>query len=120
MVRLMTWLRQMGGVVCACLMLAMVVAPNVDAAICAAEPSMTMADQHGPAHITADDVAQDRDQSDGGEVCVHGHCHHGSPAIGLETMPVTAPAMVAGRLAPHSPGIPSSSWLDSIKEPPRA
>lgn len=120
MVRLLTWLRQMGGVVCACLMLAMVVAPNVDAAICAAEPSMTMADQHGPAHLTADDIAQDRDQNDGGEVCVHGHCHHGSPVIGLVTMQVTVPALATVRLAPHSAGIPSSPWPDRIKEPPRA
>ncbi|MCY1649171.1 hypothetical protein OVA11_19540 [Caulobacter sp. SL161] len=101
-------------------MLAIVVAPNVDAAICGAESTVTTIDQSAVAQHAVEDDSQDRHQSDGGEACVHGHCHHGSPVIGVETAQISTLRVMASRVAPHSPGIPSSPWPDRIKEPPRA
>lgn len=117
--RLTTWLRGMGGLLAACLLVALVVTPAIDAAVCAGDdlPAVTTGSQvfavNAADHQTPHpiDVAGD---------CQHGHCHHGAPMLG--DLIDAEPALI---LADGSPSAPRARALASLdlagpERPPRA
>ena len=78
--RLTTWLRGMGGLLATCLLVALVVTPAIDAAVCAGDSRPVVA---GASKLSALEAAdhQAPHPIDAGD-CQHGHCHHGSPMLG--------------------------------------
>jgi hypothetical protein len=76
----MTWLRGMGGLLAACLLVALVVTPAVDAAVCAGDdrPVVTGTSQVSAVEAADHQVPHPIDAGD----CQHGHCHHGAPMLG--------------------------------------
>ena len=118
MKRLTTWLRGMGGLLVACLLVALVVTPVIDAAVCAGDnrPVVTGASQVS-ALRTADHQAPHPIEA--GD-CQHGHCHHGAPMLSglLDADPVLI-------LADNSPSASRARALAShdptgLERPPRA
>lgn len=77
---LATWLRRTGGVILACLMLCLSLAPAIDSLVCSAD-TPAVAEMHGDAMATANSSTPDKGHDDGGAPCLHGHCHHGSAAL---------------------------------------
>lgn len=118
---LRTWFQQMGGALIACLLLALVVAPTLDTAICAGDgerasaASVQMSDQGVDA-----DHQKNKSHDGGSDVCIHGHCHHASPALGWNDAQYSARDPVTSHTAPRNLGFPPSSAQDRLEEPPRA
>jgi hypothetical protein len=109
----------MGGLLAACLLVALVVAPAVDAAVCAGDDrpaaveasriSMAQAADHQAPHPI--DAAGD---------CQHGHCHHVAPMLGG---PIDAePALIPTDIPPTASTARAlaSLALAGPERPPRA
>lgn len=116
--RLTTWLRGMGGLLAACLLVALVVTPAIDAAVCAGDdrPVITGAPQVSAVEAADHQVPHPIDAGD----CQHGHCHHGAPMLG--GLFDADPALI---LADGSPPVSRARALASLdlagpERPPRA
>ncbi len=121
MMALKTWYKQAGGALIACLLMAFVGAPTLDSAVCARDGERPAAVNHAmAAQIASADHHQDKGHDGGSDVCIHGHCHHGSPCVGAEVASNGVSVPVASRTAPPSLGFPPSSPQDRLEEPPRA
>lgn len=119
MIKLTTWLKRTGGVVIACLLLSLVVAPAVDAAICGVEPSSAESLLVVEETASLDAAGDEHGQGDV-DACLHGHCHHATPLIGAQAMQTGALAIVHARLTPAIAGLPPSRASDRLNKPPRA
>lgn len=118
---LKTWFRRMGGALIACLLLALVVAPSLDLAICANDGGRAFASSVQVTDQGVDaDNQKSRDHEGGSDACIHGHCHHASPAIGGDEVSYSAPDPLSSHTAPKNVGFPPSSAPDRLEEPPRA
>ena len=119
--RAMTWWRNLSGLMAACVLALLVVAPTVgmaaclcnDAAIVGVETSM----------VAAQGVQAD--QNDHGApcddaCCVSGHCHHGGVMLDAAIAGVPAPAPVAAEPVTASARALASRAVSGPDRPPRA
>ncbi|AYV46214.1 hypothetical protein C1707_08070 [Caulobacter flavus] len=124
MVGTMTWLKQVSGALCALLLLAFTVVPAADALLCAPDAaSMVSIQAAADQAVVKASASSDHSQTghqDGGDVCVHGHCHHPGQIIAPFISGEAIKQMVALRLAPGVGDLPPSNQPDGPKEPPRA
>jgi len=72
----------MGRALAACFVVMAVLAPNLDAIVCAGEGLGPAPESHGSSAVNVTTAAEVDDHGapgrDGNEaVCAHGHCHHG-------------------------------------------
>lgn len=117
--RLMTALRGMGGLLAACLLVALVVAPAVDAAVCAGDDRPVAAETLQVAKAQAADHQNSHPADLAGD-CQHGHCHHGAPMLGG---PIDAePALIPTDTPPTASNTRALASLDPTgpERPPRA
>lgn len=118
---LSTWLMRSGGALVACLMLALVVAPTLDAAMCASDGGRSSATMVEIADQSASvDQKEGEDHSGGSDLCIHGHCHHASPIIDRDGVLYGARHPLTLHSAPRNFGLPPSWPQDRLEEPPRA
>jgi len=114
--RMMTWWRDLGGLLAACLLALLVIAPTADAGLC----------------LCADDVAVNglafqAAQTDDGDAypceavcCLSGHCHHGGPMLDPSVVLVpTLEAMTARPVLAAAPAL-ASLPASGLERPPRA
>ncbi|AAK24685.1 hypothetical protein CC_2720 [Caulobacter vibrioides CB15] len=136
MATLRTWMRQVGGALIACLLVALVVAPSIDSAICANDSersssvSGTASDQGASDPNVFDqgvsgrgvDIAHQKSNGDdgGADVCIHGHCHHASPVISGDGARGSVRQPLASHTSPRNLRFPPSSAQGRLEEPPRA
>lgn len=102
------------------LLVAVFVAPAVDAAACAPEGSIAaahMADDHAVADSGDKDDAGERGGDHG--LCSHGHCHHGS-AGRIDSSPVTVKLTLGEDRPPFTDDYLPSYASEGLKRPPRA
>lgn len=115
MLKTTTWWRNLGGLLVACVLALLVVAPSVVSARCvcderpasaAAGPTVEAGQKHDNAPCKA-------------ACCLSGHCHHGGSLL---DPPVTAVAMLAPKAAEHTmaPARALASRTPSpLDQPPR-
>lgn len=123
MVIVTTWLRGLGGVLFACLVLSLTAVPALDALVCSAE-APAAAQAHGVAEVaptlTAHDHGGKRDGGGAGELCVHGHCHQPAAPAQLASIVLEDADVGAVDLLPADAGMPPSRSPEGPLEPPRA
>lgn len=101
------------------LLIAVFVAPSVDAAVCAIEAPVAaahMADDHATQDENDDDDAGERGGSHG--LCSHGHCHHGGFGR-IDSNPEPVTIVVTGARAPLVDDSLVSYASEGLKRPPR-
>jgi len=115
----MTWWRNLGGLLAACVLALLVVAPTMTmaACVCDTKPAATM-------NAAVGQTAQD-DHQDGGApcdaaCCVSGHCHHGGAMLDTPVATVPAPSPVTTEHAMAAAYAPASRTTSGPDRPPRA
>lgn len=101
------------------LMIAVFVAPSVDAAACGPEASIAAAHM-----VDTHPVADEGDKGDVGEpgdhgLCSHGHCHHGS-AGRLDSSAATVKLTLGEDRPPFTDDYLPSYASEGLKRPPKA
>jgi hypothetical protein len=119
--RMVTWWRNMGGLMAACVLALLIVAPTVSVAACVCENAATIvsvetgatsvqAVQNDPQHHAAPCDAT---------CCVGGHCHHGGAMLDPAVAGVPTPAPVGSEHATASVQALASRTLSGPDRPPR-
>jgi len=119
MAQLQTWWRKLGV---ACLLMALVVGPALEAFLCKGETDIAASSVlliNGQSDVSAahDETAPDHATAD---ICVHGHCHHGS-VLGLPvatTLAATTTLSQSHSLSPSA--LPTSRGPSELDRPPRS
>jgi hypothetical protein len=111
----MTWWRNLGGLLAACVLALLVVAPSMASCVCDGVTSTVSA-------ATVQAVQSDhRDDGAACEAacCVSGHCHHGEAMLDTPVAPVPAPTPVLAEHATASADAPASRTISGPDRPPR-
>ncbi|GAD58254.1 hypothetical protein [Brevundimonas abyssalis] len=101
------------------LLVAVFVAPTVDAAACAPEASFAAA------HMVDDHSSDGASEDDAGErggdhgLCSHGHCHHGGAAR-VDTASEAVRMTLSEERPPFVDDSAPSGAIEGLKRPPRA
>ncbi|NQE64350.1 hypothetical protein E1H18_4606 [Caulobacter sp. RHG1] len=116
-----TWLKTISGALCGLVLVVFTLVPAVDSLLCGFEGRPAVSAQLAVGKVVATSDHDDRSQTGkvGGEVCAHGHCHHGlsaAPPIGAMAAVALVRPLV---LAPETSGLPPSNQPDGPTEPPR-
>jgi hypothetical protein len=113
----MTWWRNLGGLLTACVLALLVVAPMASASACQCDNRVAA----GAATVS---VAQGDTQHDNSPCdaacCQGGHCHHGGQLLDASIASLPAPAPVATRPAPTRAYALASRPTTGPDRPPRA
>jgi hypothetical protein len=122
MARTAAWLKTVSGALCALLLLVFTFAPAIDALLCGSEDAPVASAQASDAQIAFSQNHTDKAQHGkaGGEVCAHGHCHHGASAVPSVSAVLAVNDVRPLILAPEAGGVPPSNQPDGPTEPPRA
>lgn len=117
----MTWWRNLGGLMAACLLALLVVAPTVSTATCLCEGDTPIVSVETRAAVqTVQSDQQDHRVPCEAACCVSGHCHHGGAMLDAPVAAVPAPAPVASEHVMTSAHALASRTLSSLDRPPRA
>lgn len=108
-----TWLRNLRGLVAACVLALLVIVPatSLAACLCAEDAAVVQtveAEQH-------EDGAPCK-----AACCVGGHCHHAGPLLDAPFVTITAPAPVVDKHAVASTRALASRPPSALDRPPRA
>ena len=116
----MTWWRNLGGLLAACVLALLVLAPAVTMAACVCDTNaapITMS----PA---VDQAVQSEHQDEGAPCdaacCVSGHCHHGGSMLDTPVAAVPSPAPVIAEHAIVAAHALASRTISGPDRPPRA
>jgi hypothetical protein len=114
----MTWWRNLSGLVAACVLALLVVAPTASMAGCVCGDTVRLTTS-AVVEAVQDDHRDDRSPCEA-PCCVGGHCHHAGPLLDtpVATVPVQAPVAAAHALAPAR--ALASQTLSGPDRPPRA
>ena len=115
--RAMTWWRNLGGLMAACVLALLVLAPTVGMASCLCEAEAPVVETSAAA-VQGD--SRDHGSPCEAACCVSGHCHHGGAMLDTLVAPVPAPAPVASEHATASAHALASRTLSGPDRPPRA
>ena len=116
----MTWWRNLGGLLAACVLALLVLTPTASKAACVCDTN--------PAAITMNSAvgqaAQSDHQDDGtpcdAACCVSGHCHHGGAMLDTPVAAVPSPAPVIAEHAMAAAHALASRTISGPDRPPRA
>ena len=116
----MTWWRNLGGLLAACVLAMLVVAPAASMAACVCDDlAVTVA-----TNVAPDQAAQGDPQDHGAPCeapcCVDGHCHHGGAVLDTPVAAVPAPTPLVAEHAMASAHALASRPLSGPDRPPRA
>jgi hypothetical protein len=117
----MTWWRNLSGLMAACVLALLVVAPTVSLATCLCR------DDAAILSVETDPAAGQSVQSDPGDhvapceaaCCVGGHCHHGGAMLDAPAAAVPAPAPVVSEHVMASAHALASRTISGPDRPPR-
>ena len=116
--RMTTCWRNLGGLLAACVLALLVVAPTTGLAAC-----LCIEDTVAPASANAVQTVHTDQREDGAPCkaacCVGGHCHHAGSLFVAPIGAVVAPAPKAAKVAPAPGRALASRPLSAIDRPPR-
>ncbi len=119
----MTWWRNLGGLMAACVLALMVVGPAVGMAGCLCEDAAPLAGVEASA-VAVQSLQNDRQDHGGAPCeavyCVGGHCHHGGAMLDVVVAAVPAPAVAVGAPAMSPVRALVSRPASGLDRPPRA
>ncbi|MET3665574.1 hypothetical protein [Caulobacter sp. 1776] len=120
--RAMTWWRNLGGLMAACVLALLVVAPAVSMAtcLCEADASVVSVETGVAAVQTIHSDQRGHRAPCEAACCVNGHCHHGGAMLDTAVPEVPALAPVAPEHALASVQFLASRTLSGLDRPPRA
>jgi hypothetical protein len=120
MQRMTTWWRNLGGLLAACVLALLVVAPTTGLAACLCVEDAAVAG----ASVGAGQTVQAERHEDGAPCkaacCASGHCHHAGSLLDAPVVTISAPAPVAAELAVAPTRALASRPLSALERPPRA
>lgn len=117
--RAMTWWRNLGGLMAACVLALLVVAPTVGMAACVCEDRASVVGVETVATQTIQGDQRDHAAPCEAACCVGGHCHHGGAMLDAAVEDVAAPPAVASEHATASIHALVSRALPGLDRPPR-
>lgn len=119
MQRMTTWWRNLGGLLAACVLTLLVVAPATSLAACLCAEDAVARTSVGVVH-----AIQPEQREDGAPCkaacCVGGHCHHAGSLLDAPLVMISAPAPVAAELVLAPTRALVSRPLSALERPPRA
>ena len=116
--RTMTWWRNLGGLMAACVLALLVVAPSMSLAACICDTAPVAGVEASLAAIQGD--PQDHGAPCEAACCVGGHCHHGGAMLDAPVAAISAPVLVASaHVGTFAPAL-ASRTLSGPDRPPRA
>lgn len=119
--RAMTWWRNLGGLMAACVLTLLVVAPTVSMATCLCEeaaPVVTV--EAGVVVQTVQGDQREHRAPCEAACCVGGHCHHGGAMLDTAVAEVRTLPPAAPEHAMASVQVLASRVLSGLDRPPRA
>jgi len=118
----MTWWRNLGGLMAACVLALLVVVPTVSMAACLCEEAAPVVSVETGAGAVQTVQGDQRDHRVPCEAacCVSGHCHHGGAMLDTAVAGLSAPAPAAPEHALASVQVLASRVLSGLDRPPRA
>jgi hypothetical protein len=118
----MTWWRNLGGLLAACVLALLVVAPTVSMATCLCQDEVAIVSvETSMATVQAVQTdQQDHVAPCDAACCVSGHCHHGGVMLDTAIAGVPTPAPVVSEHAMTSAHALSSRTISGPDRPPRA
>lgn len=121
MCRAMTGWRNLGGLLAACVLALLVIAPTIGMATCICEDGAPAAGVETSAAVqTVQGDQQDHRAPCDAASCVGGHCHHGGAMLGTAAAEVPTRAPAAPEHMPASVQVLASRVLSGLDRPPRA
>jgi hypothetical protein len=118
MQRLTTWWRNLGGLLAACVLALLVVAPTTGLAACLCVEDAAVS------QVSAIQTIQPERHEDGAPCkaacCVSGHCHHAGSLLDAPFVTITAPAPVAAKHVLAPTRALASRAPPALDRPPRA
>jgi hypothetical protein len=114
----MTWWRNLSGLMAACVLTLLVVAPTVSLATCLCEADAPVVGVETSVAAVQGD-SQDRGAPCEAACCVGGHCHHGGVMLDTAIAGVSAPAMAVSEHAMASAHVLASRTISGPDRPPR-
>ena len=117
--RAMTWWRNLGGLMAACVLALLVVAPTVGMAACVCDDAVAGVETSLAAGQAVQGDAQDHGTPCEAPGCVGGHCHHGGAMLDAPVAAVSAPIPVVSEHAMASAQALASRPLSGPDRPPR-
>jgi hypothetical protein len=116
------WWRRTGSALAALILTVLAFAPTLDSIVCHDEggaPAASTADLFVATVEPAHDVGGAHAQ-DALDICIHGHCHHGSPYVPADPVIVDIPAGQPAHHALERLKVATSDPQFGLKRPPRA
>ncbi len=116
-----TWLRNLGGLLVACVLALVVVAPTMSVASCLCDAAPIVTVETGPAVVrVVQSDPQDHDAPCEAACCVSGHCHHGGAVLDTPVTLTPSPVPVAAEHAMTTAHVLASRTISGPDRPPRA
>lgn len=117
--RTMTWWRNLGGLMAACVLALLVVAPSVSLAACICDDAAPVAETSLTGAQAVQGDLQDHGAPCEAACCVGGHCHHGGAMLDALVATISAPMLAASaHLGMSAPAL-ASRTLSGPDRPPR-
>lgn len=116
----MTWWRNLGGLMAACVLALLVVAPTASMATCLCDGAPVIGVETGAVQTTAQGDQRDHRAPCEAACCVSGHCHHGGGMLDTAVAEAPALAPTASEHAMASVHVLASRPLPGLDRPPRA
>jgi hypothetical protein len=118
----MTWWRNLGGLMAACVLALLVVAPTVSMAtcLCADEAAIVRVETGAVIVQAIQGDPQDHSAPCEAACCVSGHCHHGGVVLDAPVAAVPALAPVVSEHLMASAHALASRTISGLDRPPRA
>jgi hypothetical protein len=118
----MTWWRNLGGLMAACVLALLVVAPTVSLAscLCGDEAPVVSVETGATAVQIVQGDPRDHAAPCDAACCVSGHCHHGGAMLDAAIAGVPAPNPVVSEHATASAHALASRTISGPDRPPRA
>lgn len=114
-----TWLRRLGGLLVACLVLMLAGAPTFDEFVCVNDTAVAEASaSDGSISVARPDVGGAAHLPDADDLCAHGHCHHGAPFL-VSAASLTTHVHTAPQLRPRDMAALASRSPAGLERPPR-
>jgi len=114
----MTWWRNLSGLVAACVLALLVVAPTASMAGCVCGEGAAPLTTGVAVQAVQDDHRDDRSPCEA-PCCLGGHCHHAGPLLDAPAAAVPAPAPVEAEHPPAPARALASQTLSGPDRPPR-
>ncbi|WP_081916722.1 hypothetical protein [Caulobacter sp. UNC358MFTsu5.1] len=118
--RTMTWWRNLSGLMAACVLALLVVAPTVGMAACVCEDGAPVVGVETAVVQAVQGDQRDHNAPCEAACCVGGHCHHGGAMLDAAVADVAALPPAASGHATAAVHVLASRVLSGLDRPPRA